>query len=101
MERREKKLRSICIMSRLAIGVLSRTKQEMIDAVLAMDEKSDDHDVCSDGLLRYIVEAREQLEALLAMITAAEIRHACAMANVYSNDEDSLPPIPTPPEPLV
>jgi hypothetical protein len=40
--------------------------------------------------------AREKIEALLAMITSAEVRMACAIANVYEGDEEKLPPIPKP-----
>jgi hypothetical protein len=51
--------------------------------------------------LQYMVDAREKVEALLSFITAAEFRHACAMANVYSDEEDKLPPIPNPPVPEI
>ncbi len=53
------------------------------------------------GFLKYINGAREQVEALLAMITALEVRQGCAMANVYANDKDSLPPLPKPPAPEI
>jgi len=39
------------------------------------------------------------VEAILSFITTAELRHACAMANVYSDEGEKLPPIPKPPEP--
>jgi hypothetical protein len=40
------------------------------------------------------------VEAILAFISAAEIRHASAMANVYLDEnEERLPPIPKPPSP--
>jgi hypothetical protein len=49
----------------------------------------------------YLTDARGKLEALLAFVASVERRHACAMANVYSDDGDKLPPIPEPPEPTL
>jgi hypothetical protein len=100
MEEHEQKLRSLGIMSRFAIGLLSKTKQELIESVRAMD-KDRDEEVNSMNFLEYMSGAREKVEALLSFITAAEIRQACAMANVYSDDGDKLPPIPKPPEPTL
>jgi hypothetical protein len=96
MEEHEEKLRSIGIMSRFAVALLGKTKAELIEAVRAMDA-GDEEKVRSDNFLRYIVGAREKLEALLGFITALELRHACAMANVYPDDDERLPPIPKPP----
>jgi hypothetical protein len=97
-EEHEEKLRSIGIISRFAVGLLGRTKAELIEAVRSMDVKGDD-EASSDNFLRYIVDARGKLEALLAFVTAFEIRIACAIANVYSEDGKELPPLPEPPSP--
>jgi hypothetical protein len=98
MEEHEEKLRSIGIMSRFAVALLGKTKAELIEAVRAMDKDRDD-DVNSANFLKYMVDARKKIEALLAFVTAIEGRHACAMANVYSEDGARLPPIPKPPSP--
>jgi hypothetical protein len=82
-------------MSRFAIAMLSKSKAEMIETVREMDAKRDE-EVNSMSFLAYLTSARETTEAILSFITAAEIRHACAMANVYAGDEANLPPIPTP-----
>jgi hypothetical protein len=47
--------------------------------------------------LKYLTEGREKVEALLDFITTAEARHACAMAVVYSDDQEKSPLIPKPP----
>jgi hypothetical protein len=45
------------------------------------------------------VYAREDLEELLTIVTTAEYRQACAIANVYAEDGTKLPPLPKPPSP--
>jgi hypothetical protein len=52
-------------------------------------------------MLWYLTSARERLEALLAYVTAAEFRHASAMACVYSDDDEKLPPVPKPTSPKI
>jgi hypothetical protein len=98
IEDHEEKLRHIGIMSRFAIAMLSKSKAEMIEAVREMDAKRDE-EVNSMTFLAYLTNAREKMEALLSFITAAEGRHACAMANVYADDKANLPPIPGPEKP--
>jgi hypothetical protein len=95
METHEEFLRQINIMSRFAIGLLGKTKQELIDTVRNMDE---DERTTADScqFLEYLTDARGKAEALLNFLTSAEIRHACAMANVYAGDKEKLPPIPGP-----
>ncbi len=92
----EEILRSIGIMSRFSIAILGMTKAELIDTVRSTDSARDD-EVSSSSMLWYLTGAREKLEALLAFVTAAELRQASAMANVYSDDGEKLPPIPNPP----
>jgi hypothetical protein len=87
-------------MSRFAIGMLTKTKAELIDTVRSMDEAGDE-EVNSVSFHGYLTDAREKLEALLAFVTAAECRYACAMANVYSEEAEKLPPIPKPPVPTL
>jgi hypothetical protein len=96
MEEHEDKLRSLGWMSRFALATLGKTKPEVIEMVRKMDE---DKDIESSSVkfLWYMTGAREDIEALLAMITSAEIRMACAIANVYEDNEEKLPPIPKPP----
>jgi hypothetical protein len=96
----EQKLRHIGIMSRFAIAMLSKSKAELIEAVRKMDEKRDE-EVNSMSFLGHLTAAREKTEAILTFLTAAEIRHACAMANVYAGDKANLPPIPAPEKPTL
>jgi hypothetical protein len=100
IEEHEQKIRTIGVMSRFAIAMLTKTKAELIDTVRSMDE-DEDKEVNSSTFLEYMVDAREKLEALLAFVTAAEFRHACAMANVYSEEAEKLPPLPKPPVPTI
>jgi hypothetical protein len=100
MEEHEEKLRSVGVISRFAVALLGKTKVELIEAVRSMDA-GDDEQVRSGKFLEYVVDARGKLEALLSFVTALEIRHACAMANVYLDDEERLPPIPEPPAPEI
>jgi hypothetical protein len=100
IEDHEEKLRHIGIMSRFAIAMLSKSKAELIESVRGMDEKRDE-EVNSMSFLAYLTAAREKTEAILSFLTAAEIRHACAMANVYAGDKANLPPIPTPEKPTL
>jgi hypothetical protein len=100
IEDHEEKLRHIGIMSRFAIAMLSKSKAELIESVRNMDEARDE-EVNSMSFLGYLTVARERMEAILSFVTAAEIRHACAMANVYANDKANLPPIPTPEKPTL
>jgi hypothetical protein len=95
MEEHEEKLKTISVMSRFAIAMLGKTKAEMIQSILDFDEDADE-EASSMAFLEYMTRARGNLEALFEFVTAAEIRHACAMANVYS-DEERAPPIPEPP----
>jgi hypothetical protein len=64
-------------------------------------EGANGEEVNSMSFLGYLTDAREKMEAILSFITAAEIRHACAMANVYAGDEANLPPIPAPENPTL
>jgi hypothetical protein len=100
MEEHEQKLRSIGIMSRFAVGLLGKSKQELIESVRAMDEDKDE-ETGSVAFLKYATDAREKLEALLSFVTSLEIRFASAMAVVYLGDEEKLPPIPKPSEPTL
>jgi len=93
MEEHEEKLRSIGVMSRFS-------KAKLIETVRSMDEAKDE-EASSSSMLEYLTGARERLEALLAFVTAAEFRHASAMACVYSDDGESLPPVPKPPSPEI
>jgi hypothetical protein len=77
-----------------------QSPKELIESVRGMDEKQDE-EVNSMNFLGYLTDAREKTEAILSFLTAAEIRHACAMANVYAGDEANLPPIPTPEKPTL
>jgi hypothetical protein len=99
-EEHEEKLRSIGVASRMAGVMLGNTKAELIDLVRHMD-KDKDEESGSMGMLEFLTDARNKLEALLAFVTAAEIRHASAMACVYRNDADNLPPVPKPPAPEI
>jgi hypothetical protein len=92
MEEHEEKLRSIGAASRVAVVTLSKTKQDLIGLVVHLDEDKD-KDSGSIRMLEFLTDARAKLEALLAFVTAAEVRFARAMANVDGN----LPPIPKPP----
>lgn len=94
----EERLRSIGIMSRFSLVILGMTKQELIDTVRSMD-KDKDPEADSSSMLYYLTGAREKLEALLAFVTAAELRHASAMACVYPDDDK--PPVPNPPSPEI
>jgi hypothetical protein len=88
-------------MSKFAIAILGMTKEQLIEKVRELDanaEASGD-DVTADNFLRYMVYAREDLEELLTIVTTAEYRHACAIANVYAEDGAKLPPLPKPPSP--
>jgi hypothetical protein len=96
MEEHEEKLRSMGIMSRFSIAILGMTKAKLIETVRSMD-KAKDEEVSSSAMLCYITGAREKLEAILAFVTAAEFRHASAMACVYSDDGARLPSVPKPP----
>ncbi len=100
MAEHEEKLKSVCIISRFAVALFGKTKQELIEAVRAMDA-DDDEEVRSGKFLDFIVDGRGKLEALLAFVTAVEIRHACAMASVYPDGGEQSPPIPTPPSPRI
>jgi hypothetical protein len=100
MEEHEQKLRSLGIMSRFAIGLLGKTKAELIESVRAMD-KDEDEDVHSMSFLEYLTDARGKLEAILSFVNAVEIRFASAIATVYPGETDKLPPIPKPPEPTL
>jgi hypothetical protein len=85
-------------MSKFAIAILGMTKEQLIEKVREIDAKAEnDDDVTADSFLRHIVYAREDLEELLTIVTTAEYRQACAMANVYAEDGTKLPPIPKPP----
>jgi hypothetical protein len=88
-------------MSKFAIAVLGLTKEQLIEKVREIDANAeandDENDVTADNFLRYMVCAREDLEELLTIVTTAEYRHACAIANVYAEDGSKLPPLPKPP----
>jgi hypothetical protein len=97
MEHHEEALRTISITSRFAVSLLGKTKAELIESVRHFDEDRDD-EANSMTFLSYLTAGREKLEALLDFVTAAEIRHACAMAVVYSDNKEKSPPIPKPSE---
>ena len=97
MEHHEQVLRTISITSRFAVSMLGKTKAELVESVRNLDKDHDEAD--SMTFLKYLTEGREKVEALLDFITTAEARHACAMAVVYSGDEEKSPPIPRPPSP--
>jgi hypothetical protein len=100
-EQHEERLRSVCIGSRFAMAILGRTKTEMIESIRALDVDQDD-EANSMTFLQYMTDTREKLEALLAFVTSAEVRHACAMANAYPDEKEKQPPIPKPPaEPTI
>jgi hypothetical protein len=85
-------------MSKFAIAILGMTKEQLIDKVREIDANAEsDDDLTADSFLRYLVCAREDLEELLTIVTTAEYRQACAIANVYAEDGTKLPPIPKPP----
>jgi hypothetical protein len=92
MERHEEVLRTISITSRFAVSLLGKTKAELIESVRHFD-KDHDEEANSMTFLKY----REKVEALLNFITTAEARHACAMAVVYSDENEKSPPVPKPP----
>ena len=87
-------------MSKFAIAVLGLTKEQLIEKVRQIDANAEDeNDLTADNFLRHMVYAREDLEELLTIVTTAEYRHACAIANVYAEDGTKLPPLPKPPSP--
>jgi len=100
MEEHEEKLRTIAVMSRFAISTLGKSKAELIETVRKMDE-DEDEDVNSSNFLKYLLDSRGKVEAVLEFIVLAECRFAVAMANVYSEDGEKLPPIPKPSKPIL
>jgi hypothetical protein len=96
LEKHRDQIHNVGTMSKFAIAVLGLTKDQLIEKVRQIDGGGDP-EVTADNFLRYMVFAREDLEELLTIVTAAEYRHACAMANVYAEDGTKLPPIPKPP----
>jgi hypothetical protein len=97
-EEHEERLRSLGVMSRFSLAILGMTKAELIDRVRSMDEDKDE-EANSGTFLWYLTGARERLEAILSFVISAEIRHASAMACVYSDESEKLPPVPKPPSP--
>jgi hypothetical protein len=98
VEKHRDQINNIGTMSKFAIAVLGLTKDELIEKVRQIDGGGDP-EVTADNFLRYLVYAREDLEELLTIVTTAEYRHACAIANVYAEDGTKLPPLPKPPSP--
>jgi hypothetical protein len=98
LEKHRDQLQNVGTMSAFAIAVLGLTKDQLIEKVRQIDSGGDP-EVTADNFLRYMVFAREDLEELLTIVTTAEYRHACAIANVYAEDGTKLPPLPKPPSP--
>jgi hypothetical protein len=96
MEEHEDKLRAASVMSRFAVVTLGKTKEELIETVRSMD-KDRDPEASSGNFLMWLTDGREKVEALLAFMTAAEVRFACACACVYPDDDERGPPLPKPP----
>jgi hypothetical protein len=85
-------------MSKFAIAILGMTKEQLIEKVREIDANAEDeNDLTADNFLRHMVYAREDLEELRTIVTTAEYRHACAIANVYAEDGSKLPLLPKPP----
>jgi hypothetical protein len=80
----EQKLDDVSIVSRMSLHLLGLTKAEIIKN---MREMALDTDMAeADEMLQTFVNGRELAECLVEMITAAEVRFASAMANVYAED---------------
>jgi hypothetical protein len=66
--------------TRLAIGLLTESKQELIETVEAMSREPGG---LVNAMLRGLGDGKEKLEAMLEFVTAAQLRVASAVATVY------------------
>jgi hypothetical protein len=81
LERHESFLRSIAIISRVAVSMLGLSKAEVVENIRKGGDQ--EHDV---EMLEWLADGRKSATELLDMITRAECRYACAMASVYNED---------------
>ena len=81
---RHRQLSTFCIAGRMAMGMLSLTTAELIEAIRKCD--ADNKGESSSDMLRFLSDARDLREELSELIQAAELRHAVAMANVCAED---------------
>jgi hypothetical protein len=78
----EKFLADAAFVVRVSARINERTKAEVIELVKQMDASDDAAE--SDEMLKLLVDGRENVQELVAMLEGAEVRFAIAMANVYT-----------------
>jgi hypothetical protein len=84
----EENLEQVTRITRAALDLLGKSKQEMIDMVRAMrKDKSDGSSVSI--MLRELGAGKTKLEAMLEFVTAAQLRVASAAAVVYPEASQS------------
>jgi hypothetical protein len=81
-EKNEEALCDFATASRLAVGVLNKTKAELIEVVNKLDADQPLEEDSAERLLEGFMHGRERGETLLELLKAAEIRLAIALANV-------------------
>jgi hypothetical protein len=89
----EANLQRVTEVTRLAIGLLGKSKSEMIEMVEAMSTEPGN---LVGIMLREIGDGKEKLEAMLEFVTAAQFRVGSAAAIVYPEtgpavDEAGIP----------
>jgi uncharacterized tellurite resistance protein B-like protein len=75
----EANLQRVTEVTRLAIGLLTESKQELIETVEAMSKEAGD---LVGAMLQGLGDGKEKLEAMLEFVTAAKWRVASAAATV-------------------
>jgi hypothetical protein len=76
----EPNLQRVTEVTRLAIGLLTESKQELIQTVEAMSKEPGG---LVNAMLQGLGDGKEKLEAMLEFVTAAQLRVASAVATVY------------------
>src|ERR1700674_1977489 len=81
LENLDDKLRDLCISARLASKILSQPKAKLIETATALRSIVDDGETAATALIDMIAHWRELAEALVEIMTVAEMRYGSALLN--------------------